>query len=75
MCIRTLDLFSGCEGFARAAEQLGGFSTTRFIEIDRDAQRVLAGRTVTPAQAAMPQARFAIALERVKYLWSIVDFP
>ena len=41
MSIRTLDLFSGCGGFVRAAEQLGGFRTTRFIEINRDAQRVL----------------------------------
>jgi predicted RNA methylase len=66
--IRTLDLFSGCGGFAHAAEQLGGFHTTRFIEIDRDAQRVLAGCTVPPAQVS-------IVLQRVKYVWSIVDFP
>ena len=39
--LRHLDLFSGIGGFTKAAKQLGGIRTTKFVEINPDAQRVL----------------------------------
>ncbi len=39
--LRHLDLFSGIGGFSLAAKQLGGIQTTKFVEINPDAQRVL----------------------------------
>jgi DNA (cytosine-5)-methyltransferase 1 len=36
-----LDLFSGIGGFTLAAKQVGGITTTQFVEIDPDAQTVL----------------------------------
>jgi DNA (cytosine-5)-methyltransferase 1 len=39
--LRVLDLFSGIGGFTLAADRLGGFETTQFVEVDPFCQRVL----------------------------------
>lgn len=39
--LRHLDLFSGIGGFAYAADCVGGYKTTQFVEIDPFCQRVL----------------------------------
>ncbi len=39
--LKHLDLFAGIGGFTLAAKQVGGITTTQFVEIDPDAQCVL----------------------------------